>query len=113
LRLSIWTAALAGALLLPVLSFVTPQVRIAVPRVLPAPAAASVAEPSSRFAGAVGVVRVQEPSSPRHSRTWPEIFVIVWAAGVSLAMLCVFVGLYFSRLLVRAPEELIRPVREE
>jgi GWxTD domain-containing protein len=112
LRLSVWTAALVGALLLPVLSLTTRQILIPVPLLMRAPADAGTVEQSSGFAGSVGEVRMQDTSSRRRSWTWPEIFVIVWAAGISLAMLRVFIGLYFSRRLVRASREIDFGTRE-
>ncbi len=95
-RLSVWTVVLVGALLLPVLSLTTAQTLIPVPRVMPAPSATSVNAPSTRFPGRVPGAPMKAPSRHR-DEPLAAIFVIVWAAGVSIAMLRIFVGLYFSR----------------
>ena len=111
LRLTAWTAVLAGVLLMPLFQMAVPTVAIAVPR----PWTRSAATKSGRAPSPLPF-HLMEPaageSAGRWSMDWPNAAAFVGLTGAVAMMSRLLAGLYFTRRLIRASRKIREGVRE-
>lgn len=97
IRHAIWTAALCGALLLPLLTLVVPAWRMALPETATAlfRVDASAAPASAMVHRPAGAVAWHSPAIP-----WANLALLLWAAGAGLVLARAAAGMWFLRRLV-------------
>ena len=106
LHLAVWTAVLAGALLIPMVAWLAPQIPI------PALGRASF---NSADAGAISIPPAPLPvrkSSRDATLRWPAIATAIWLTVTAAMLLRLFQGWRLTRRLVRASREIEPGVRE-
>jgi GWxTD domain-containing protein len=96
-RLTIWTAVLAGALLIPLLAITAPGISIPLPNFLSTPAATNPVEVFVPNTTAFPIAKPSYAPPP----AWPKLIVLVWLAGAVTGLLRIFVGLYLGSRLRR------------
>jgi beta-lactamase regulating signal transducer with metallopeptidase domain len=90
IRHAIWVAALLGALALPVISTILPEVNFAV---LPDPILPSAGPPAAQLSIEIHAVSVASPAirstlaAGSASRDWTQWLLLLWAAGACIVLL--------------------------